>query len=266
MNPAVLGIAILALSGCGTSTISRNVATDGNTAQAIVFPDAKDARPEGGSFPNLNNLRQIEAGMSKAQVQQLIGAPQFHEGVFGVREWDYLFNLRQDGAKEAAVCQYKILFDEKKQARSFYWKPETCAGLLKPSMVAAGKTEQTYTFYTDALFAFDKSALTDITPKGRDDLDFLARRIVAAGDSITNVHILGYADRLGSEDHNATLSEQRAYTVMKYLVRQGVSQEQVLAEGRGKANPKVDCADSERTALIACLAPNRRVEVVVDGE
>jgi outer membrane protein OmpA-like peptidoglycan-associated protein len=265
MGSAIFGIAILALSGCGTSTISRNVAADGSAAQAIVFPDAKDARPAGGTFPNLENLRLIGAGMSKAQVQRLLGAPQFSEGVFGVREWDYLFNIRQDGAQDATVCQYKILFDEQKRARSFYWKPASCAALLKPKVIEVGKTEQVYTFSTDALFAFDKSALMDIKPNGREDLDSLARKIVAAGDGITSIQVMGYADRLGSDEHNAGLSERRAYTVMHYLVQQGVAQEQIVAEGRGKADPKVECTDRDRTALIACLAPNRRVEVRVEG-
>ncbi|WP_266159843.1 OmpA family protein [Dyella silvatica] len=265
IGSAVVGIAIVGLAGCGTSTVSRNVATDGSTAQSIVFPDAKDARPQGGTFPNLENVRLIGAGMSKAQIQRLIGAPQFHEGVFGVREWDYLLNLRQDGANNVTVCQYKIFFDDKKQARSFYWQPESCAALLKPRVVDVGKTEQVYTFFTDALFAFDKSALTDITPQGQADLDALARKIVAAGDGITSVQVMGYADRLGGDEHNAALSENRAYTVMRYLVKQGVAQEQIIAEGRGKADPKVDCNDSDRTALIVCLAPNRRVEVRVEG-
>ncbi|WP_266158397.1 OmpA family protein [Dyella silvatica] len=266
IGSAVVGIAIVGLAGCGTSTVSRNVTTDGSTAQSIFFPDAKDARPQGGTFPNLDNVRLIGAGMSKAQIQRLIGAPQFHEGVFGVREWDYLLNLRQDGANNVTVCQYKILFDDKKQARSFYWQPESCAALLKPKMIDVGKTEQVYTFSTDALFAFDKSALTDITAKGQADLDALARKIVAAGDGITSVQVMGYADRLGSDEHNATLSENRAYTVMRYLVKQGVAQEHIVVEGRGKADPKVDCSEEHnRTVLITCLAPNRRVEVHVEG-
>lgn len=265
VGSAIFGIATLALSGCGTSTISRNVASDGSAAQSMVFPDAKEARPAGGTFPNLDNLRLIGVGMSKAQVQRLIGAPQFNEGVFGVREWDYLFNIRQDGAKDATVCQYKILFDEKKQARSFYWKPESCAALLTPKVIEVGKTAQVYTFSTDALFAFDKSALMDIKPNGQEDLDSLAHKIVAAGDGITSIQVMGYADRLGSGEHNAALSESRAYTVMQYLVKQGVAQEQIVAEGRGEADPKVECTDRDRAALIACLAPNRRVEVRVEG-
>jgi len=38
----------------------------------------------------------------------------------------------------------------------------------------------------------------------------------------------------------------------------------VTAEGFGKADQVKDCPDGKRSELIACLAPNRRVEVKVD--
>ena len=40
------------------------------------------------------------------------------------REWDYLFNYRENG--EHKTCQYKILFDKDKNAQSFFWLPEGC--------------------------------------------------------------------------------------------------------------------------------------------
>ncbi|MEA3122114.1 MAG: OmpA-OmpF porin, family, partial [Paraburkholderia sp.] len=40
----------------------------------------------------------------------------------------------------------------------------------------------------------------------------------------------------------------------------------VYTEGKGKANPvKTDCNQKNHKALVACLAPNRRVEVEVVG-
>ena len=53
--------------------------------------------------------------------------------MFGVREWDYLFHFHTPGveadpANKSGVdgittCQYKVVFDKHKFARSFYWNP-----------------------------------------------------------------------------------------------------------------------------------------------
>ncbi len=115
-----LGLA-LALGACGSLS---PVGADGSS-QAPVFPDPQRASPAGGLYPHPGNLALIRAGMSKAQIQALLGPPHFSEGVFGVREWDYLLQL-PDGA-DTRACQYKILFDRERIARSFHWRPQQCA-------------------------------------------------------------------------------------------------------------------------------------------
>ena len=60
--------------------------------------------------------------MNKDQIYELIGRPHFQEGLYGVREWDYLFNYRENG--EHKTCQFKILFDKDKNAQLFYWMPQ----------------------------------------------------------------------------------------------------------------------------------------------
>jgi OOP family OmpA-OmpF porin len=40
-----------------------------------------------------------------------------------------------------------------------------------------------------------------------------------------------------------------------------VAANRLKAEGKGKANPVVQCNNKKRADLIACLEPNRRVEV-----
>jgi OOP family OmpA-OmpF porin len=75
------------------------------------------------------------------------------------------------------------------------------------------------------------------------------------------VVITGYTDRLGSDKYNQKLSERRATAVKDYLVGKGVAANRLKAEGKGKANPVVQCNNKKRADLIACLEPNRRVEV-----
>ena len=124
---------------------------------------------------------------------------------------------------------------------------------------------QIVTLSTDALFAFDKWSLADITGTGRADLDALADRILA-DDGIRNIRIVGYTDRLGGEAYNSVLSERRAYAVLHALERKGVPIERMTAEGFGASDPVITCGVTDRAALITCLAPNRRVEVTIRGK
>lgn len=265
---AALAVSLLAagvLAGCGS--LSRGIAKDGAGAQQLVWPQASDATPlhRGGTFPNLNNLRDVQAGLTKNQVIDLIGPPHFSEGFVGVHEWNYLFNFRKDG--QVTQCEYKILFDDAMLARSFYWNPEACAALLKaPAPPEAPAVVERVTLSSDTLFAFDKHAVADIKPNGREELDALARKLNAPATRSARVHVVGYTDRLGSSAYNRRLSEQRAATVRDYLVSRGVAADRIDAEGRGAADPVKACHDRNREALIACLQPNRRVVVEVVGE
>lgn len=106
------------------------------------------------------------------------------------------------------------------------------------------------------MFDFDSARLTADTPK----LDEIAAAL-NANPSIDNVVITGYTDRLGSDKYNQKLSERRANSVKEYLVGKGIAANRLVAEGKGEANPVVTCNNKKRADLIACLEPNRRVEV-----
>jgi OOP family OmpA-OmpF porin len=107
------------------------------------------------------------------------------------------------------------------------------------------------------LFAFDSATLNQPQPK----LDDIAAAL-QADTSISNVSITGYTDRLGSKKYNQKLSERRANAVKDYLVSKGVDAGRLNAYGKGEENPVVtDCHQKKKADLIACLAPNRRVEV-----
>lgn len=71
------------------------------------------------------------------------------------------------------------------------------------------------------------------------------------------VHVVGHTDSVGSEAYNQRLSEQRAQSVVDYLVSTGVSRERLRAEGRGEMEPR----DSNATEAGRQL--NRRVELFV---
>lgn len=249
--------AALLLSACGTRHVSRDISPQG-VAGEVVFPDPANIVLKDGTFPNLDDLRLVGPGVTKDQLYQLLGRPHFHEGYAGVREWDYLFHFRKDG--KIITCQYKVIYDEDYLAQTFHWAPASCADLLaEPQPVADEIKERHFKLSADALFAFAKYGAEDILPKGREELAAVAEQLKGA-DSMS-IRVVGHTDRIGSDASNQLLSQRRAQTVREFLVDHGVTASAITAEGRGESEPVKDCEDQARTALIACLAPNRRVEI-----
>ena len=61
------------------------------------------------------------------------------------------------------------------------------------------------------------------------------------------------------------LSLRRAGSVSDYLIqRSGVDPQAIEIGGRGEAEPLVACEGERGAAAIRCLAPNRRVDVILD--
>jgi OOP family OmpA-OmpF porin len=106
------------------------------------------------------------------------------------------------------------------------------------------------------LFGFDSAKLTMPQPK----LDEIAN-VLQQNPTLTDITITGYTDRIGKPKYNHKLSERRANAVRDYLMSKGVDGSRLKAVGRGEENPVATCDQKKRSELIACLAPNRRVEV-----
>src|SRR3546814_123287 len=70
-------------------------------------------------------------------------------------------------------------------------------------------------------------------------------------------------DRGGNAGGNGAMSTRRANCVRYCLLEKGGPADMITAVGRGSVEPVVECEDQDRDALIACLAPNRRVEIRV---
>ncbi|MFC5472501.1 OmpA family protein [Paraherbaspirillum soli] len=142
----------------------------------------------------------------------------------------------------------------------------SCAAPVQPqAMPAAGSALEKFTLSADALFHFDKSGDADLLPKGRKELDILAQKIATGYAAVSALTVTGYTDRLGSPAYNQRLSLARANTVKSYLQARGVTVP-ISAEGRGMQEQLEACTGIKpKAALVACLQPNRRVEVVVQG-
>jgi OOP family OmpA-OmpF porin len=107
-------------------------------------------------------------------------------------------------------------------------------------------------------------AKLDEMAKFRLDTDIVGK--LGAVGAIGYVNVNGHADRLGSAQFNQKLSERRADAVKAYLVSKGMDASKIEVYGYGKTLPVKSCPDGKnRKALVACLEPNRRVEVELQG-
>ena len=146
-------------------------------------------------------------------------------------------------------------------------EPATAAPASKPVAAAAPPEPRKTTFSADssadALFGFDKSA---VTPAGQQALDKFAADLKNANFDV--ITVTGHTDRIGSKKYNLKLSAQRAEAVKAYLVKSAnVPADKIEVKGVNGDNPVTkpgECKGNKATKkLIACLAPDRRVEVEV---
>lgn len=164
--------------------------------------------------------------------------------------------------------------------RTGYWTPAMAIAECDPDLVkkeapkaaapvapatgvkpAAAKV----TLAADALFDFNKSVLR---AEGKAALDKLVNDV--KGIKLEVIIAVGHADRIGKDAYNQKLSERRAAAVKDYLVGKGIEANRVYSEGKGEKQPKTtkeQCGTSvaKTKKLIACLQPDRRVEIEVIG-
>ena len=102
------------------------------------------------------------------------------------------------------------------------------------------------------MFAFDRADIE------ADSLPLLDEVVQALKDNKGfRVQIEGHTDSTGPQEHNQTLSEERAQAVLAYLRDHGITPERLSYKGFGSSEP----TDSNRTA--AGRENNRRVDFVV---
>ena len=119
------------------------------------------------------------------------------------------------------------------------------------------------TIAADALFDFNKATLRAEGKKKLDDVVAKAQQL-----NLEVIIAVGHADRIGSAAYNQKLSEKRAASVKDYLVAKGVPANRVYTEGKGSKQPvtKPDqCKGAKSAKVIACLQPDRRVDIEIIG-
>ena len=130
--------------------------------------------------------------------------------------------------------------------------PKAAAPAPKPEKVTTASTVN---------FDFDRYV---IRPDSRTKLDDLVGKL--RNVTLEVVIAVGHADRLGGDAYNMKLSVRRADSVKAYLVSKGIAASRVYTEGKGERQPVKECKGDKKTKeLIACLEPNRRVDMEAVG-
>ena len=252
----------LAFAGitCSMQVSAQAISFDNSDVEDVVFPDMSRAWLKSGAIMDPAHVRSMGLGLTKNQVRSIIQYPHFSEGLFGPKQWDYIFNFKKpDGSY--LTCQYQVHFSQEGKTIGTYWNSNECAQFVSPPqkqpthMVSLG---------ADGLFVFGKSSLNDLIPDGRGKLTRLGQQI-REGYNLDSITVTGHTDRIGSDASNLMLSQERANTVKAYLVAQGVPAQLITAKGVGSTQPVVTCNGPKSASVIACLQQNRRVVISISG-
>ena len=93
-------------------------------------------------------------------------------------------------------------------------------------------------------FVFGKD---EITQQGKLILDEVTD--ILSKHTEFDVAINGYTDSVGDDELNLHLSQQRAQSVLNYLINNGIQAERLSATGHGESSPVADNSTAEGRAI-----------------
>jgi len=120
----------------------------------------------------------------------------------------------------------------------------------QPPKIERKLVKHTMELEADTFFKVDSAKLM---PEAQDRLKAVIAQMRESGHE-GNIRISGNTCDIGSTAHNQSLSERRAKSVREFLVKQGFTAGELIAEGLGETHPKYPNTKAERHK-------NRRVDI-----
>jgi outer membrane protein OmpA-like peptidoglycan-associated protein len=229
-------------------------------AQAKAEADAEAARrnaelAQAQSDEDARRRVQAEAANAEAQQRQ---AAALNAQRQAQADADAARRDAEDAARQRAQAEQQAAAAEQARQQAEQQKEELRARLLaqlNQVLQTKDSARGLIVSMPDVLFDFNKYTLK---PEARERLARISGIVLAYPD--LHLQVEGYTDSIGSDEYNQDLSEKRAAAVRDYLVSSGVSINNVVAEGFGKADPVADNSTAAGRKL------NRRVDLIVSGD
>ncbi|MFU1868063.1 OmpA family protein [Citrobacter portucalensis] len=260
----LLLMAAITLSGCHQNP--SHPKRDGSINN-VVWPSPEKAKQGTGKgvFITPENISLVNKGMTKDQLYLLLGRPHFDEGVFLVREWDYLMHFRTPGRgiNGVTTCQLKIIYNSEKLVSGIYWRAVSPEHSSCPPDVRQRNEKHKYTLSTDILFGLNQYKFDASNRDVLKNFDKIISDIKKIGN-FASISVFGYTDSQGDYSYNMKLSRLRAESVADYLITKGVPKSKVFPKGMGESAPATRCPGLKYEKLTGCLKPDRKVVVVLN--
>lgn len=231
------------------------IAAEENSPSEPAFPSMDKSYLKQVKRYNIESVILLNNGLNKDQIRNILGNPHFNEGVFSVRQWNYVLDIKKPNVDEYMRCQLNIIFDRHGIAQKMNWKGEGCSQLTSHKDALAQNA-------VNVFFLFNMYKQSDLLPESQAELEKLLMTLKQY--NFKDIKIVGYADELGSEKYNAQLSLLRAKTIENYLINHQISPQLIQSYGAGSDHSGATCsANMPKAQLKSCLQPNRRVQITL---